>query len=74
MPQSSRHPHLQQHVRALLTLTFLLLPTFCGFPLLAFVVNGPMRWVALVLWLIVSGVLAWVIVRLLRAFRTLDEG
>ncbi len=73
MSHNSRQPHLQQRIRVLLTLTFLLLPTFCGFPLLAFVASGAVRWVAVGLWLIVSGVLGWVVVRLLGVFRSLHE-
>jgi len=74
MSHKSRQPQLQQRLRALLTLTFLLLPTFCGFPFLAFVASGAVRWIAVGLWLAVSGVLGWVVVRLLRAFRALNEG
>lgn len=71
---NNRDPHLRQRIRVLLTLVFLLLPTFCGFPFLAFVAGGAVRWIALVLWLVITGVLGWVLVRLLGALCALDDG
>ncbi len=63
---------LQQRLRAIVLLGSLLLPAFCGFPFLAFVASGALRWLAIGLWLVIGGVLAWLVVRALRTLRALD--
>jgi hypothetical protein len=56
-----------------LILAFLLLPTFCAFPVLAFIGGGLVRWLAWGLWLLVSVVLGWVIVRMVHVLRSLND-
>ena len=73
MTPNSNQRQLQQRLRAILILGSLLLPAFCGFPVLAFVAGGALRWLAIGLWLIISGVLVWLAVRALRTLRALDE-
>ena len=63
---------LQQRLRAILILGSLLLPAFCGFPFLVFVAGGGLRWLAIGLWVVISGVLVWLAVRALRTLRALD--
>jgi len=63
---------LQQRLRAILLLGSLLLPALCGFPFLAFVASGALRWLAVGLWLVTGGVLVWLAVRALRTLRALD--
>ena len=71
MPNTNQR-QLHQRLRAILILGSLLLPAFCGFPFLAFVAGGVLRWLAIGLWLVVGGVLVWLAVRALRTLRALD--
>lgn len=71
MPNSDQR-QLQQRLRAILTLGSLLLPAFCGFPFLAFVAVGVVRWLAIGSWLVIGGVLVWLALRALRTLRALD--
>jgi hypothetical protein len=64
---------LQRRLRALLIVGLLLAPTFCGFPFLAFIAHGWLRWLILVLWVVVGALLGLLVARALRTLEALSR-
>lgn len=68
---------LQRRLRALLIVSALLLPTFCAFGTLSFVLASQetsiILWMALVIWVSLGALLGVVVARILRTMRVLGE-
>ncbi|MBA3946564.1 MAG: hypothetical protein H0X37_18620 [Herpetosiphonaceae bacterium] len=60
----------RRRLRSALTVVALLLPTVCGFPVLALLAPSPLRWIALLLWLGVAFGLGLVVRRIQQLFRS----
>lgn len=63
---------LRRRVRGLMLVGGLMLPTGCGFPVLALIAPAPLRWIALAMWCAVIIALAVVARRLWLALQRLS--
>jgi uncharacterized membrane protein (DUF485 family) len=64
---------LQRRLRTLIVLAALLAPTYCAFPVLAWISQGWLRWFVVALWLGVGLVLAVLVACGLRTIRALND-
>lgn len=64
---------LRRRLRALLIVGSLLLPAFCVMGWLTFLATDWVRWLIMAVWLIISGLLSWVVARTLKTLASLDR-